>query len=297
MNKKYLLACGDSFTQGHIQGKKASWATYAGPKLGLETINIACGGMSNDWICNTTLTWLMKNKEKAKDCAVVIGWSEFGRQHSMFQPVIEGDFPNTRWSTTISPWDFAPNFVDLNDPQIPQALREIEINKKALQPWFGSISDALYKTYRSILFVKEYCESNNIPYLFFDMIDNQKAIFTPISEGDNQNGQNYTIQVRNRCKNNENQWEFLNCGEVRDDQIDLFTPELTEYLWDGHYCSIRDENSVLGFIENYPNETGGGHDGEYMKDNHGHLNIEGAKWLSDYVVNWYKTYYMEETLI
>ena len=289
MSKKYLIACGDSFTEGHVQGKDASWATYVGPKLGLETINIACGGMSNDWICNTTLTWLMTNKEKAKDSVVMIGWSEFGRQHNMFQPVIEGEFPNTRWSVTISPWDFAPNFVPLNDPQIPQPLREIEINKKALQPWFGSLSDALYKTYRSILFVKEYCESNNIPYLFFDMIDNQKAILTPIPSGDNTSGQNYNIQVRNRCKQENDEWTYINCGPVRYDQIDLFTPEITEYLWDNHYHSIRDGNSVLGFLENYPNEAKGGQEGGYMKGNPGHLNIEGAKWLSEYIVKWYKS--------
>jgi hypothetical protein len=87
MSKKYLIACGDSFTEGHVLGKPASWATYVGPKLGLETINIACGGMSNDWICNTTLTWLMKNKEKAKDSVVMIGWTEFGRQHTIYQPI------------------------------------------------------------------------------------------------------------------------------------------------------------------------------------------------------------------
>ena len=291
MNKKYLLACGDSFTEGHVQGKKASWATYVGPKLGLETINIACGGMSNDWICNRTLTWLMKNKEKAKECVVMIGWSDFGRQHCMFQPVIEGEFPNTRWSTTISPADFAPNFVDLDDPQIPQALREIEINRDALIPWFGSFSDCLYKTYRSILFIKEYCESNNIPYMFFDMIDNQKGIFTPIPYGDIPNEQNYNVKIKNRGRKKDGEWQYLDCGAVRYDQRDLLIPEMTEYLWDKHYFHMRDENSMLGFLECYPNEAGGGHDGEYMEGNQGHLNVKGAQWFADIVVKWFHDIY------
>jgi len=67
------------------------------------------------------------------------------------------------------------------------------------------------------------------------------------------------------------------------------SPELTEYLWDNHYHSIRDGNSVLGFLENYPNEALGGQEGGYMKGNPGHLNIEGAKWLSEYIVKWYKS--------
>lgn len=291
MNKKYLLACGDSFTEGHVQGKKASWATYVGPKLGLETINIACGGMSNDWICNRTLTWLMKNKEKAKECVVMIGWSDFGRQHCMFQPVVEGKFPNTRWNTTISPADFAPNFVDLDDPQIPQALREIEINRDALIPWFGSFSDCLHKTYRSILFIKEYCESNNIPYMFFDMIDNQKGIFTPIPHGDIPDEQNYNVKIKNRGRKKDGEWQYLDCGAVRYDQRDLLTPEMTEYLWDKHYFHMRDENSMLGFLEcSYPNETSDGHH-EYMEGNQGHLNVKGAQWFADIVVKWFHDIY------
>ena len=284
MNKKYLLACGDSFTEGHVQGKDASWATYVGPKLGLETINIACGGMSNDWICNRTLTWLMKNKEKAKECVVMIGWSDFGRQHCMFQPVIEGEFPNTRWSTTISPADFAPNFVDLDDPQVPQALREIEINRDALIPWFGSFSDCLHKTYRSILFIKEYCESNNIPYMFFDMIDNQKGIITA-KDGE------YHIKVKDRNWDKDNKETFFHLGKVRHEQLELLNPEMTEYLWDKHYFHMRDENSMLGFLERYPNEAGGGHDGEYMKGNGGHLNVKGAQWFADIVVKWFHDIY------
>lgn len=291
MNKKYLLACGDSFTEGHVQGKDASWATYVGPKLGLETINIACGGMSNDWICNRTLTWLMKNKEKAKDCVVMIGWSDFGRQHAMYQPVVEGEFPNDRWNTTISPADFAPNFVDLDDPQVPQALKEIEINKDALIPWFGSFIDCLHKTYRSILFIKEYCESNNIPYMFFDMIDNQKGIFEPIDYGDIPDAQNYIVKIKNRSKKKDGEWSYLDCGPVRHGTDDLLTPKMTEYLWDKHYFHMRDETSLLGFIENYPNETGGGHDGEYMKDNQGHLNIKGAQWFADIVIKWFHDIY------
>ena len=284
MNKKYLLACGDSFTEGHVQGKKASWATYVGPKLGLETINIACGGMSNDWICNTTLTWLMKNKEKAKECVVMIGWSDFGRQHCMFQPVIEGEFPNTRWSTTISPADFAPNFVDLDDPQVPQALREIEINRDALIPWFGSFSDCLHKTYRSILFIKEYCESNNIPYMFFGMIDNQKGIITA-KDGE------YHIKVKNRNWDKDGKETFFHLGKVRHEQLELLNPKMTEYLWDKHYFHMRDENSMLGFLECYPNEAGGGHDGEYMEGNGGHLNVKGAQWFADIVVKWFHDIY------
>ena len=290
MNKKYLLACGDSFTEGHIQGKDASWATYVGPKLGLETINIALGGMSNDWIANTTLTWLMKNKEKAKDCVVMIGWSDFGRQHAIFQPVVEGEFPNTRWNATISPADFSPNFVDLDDPQVPQALREICINRDALIPWFGSFVDCLHKTYRSILFVKEYCESNNIPYMFFDMIDNQKGIFSKRTE---YNGDPYdNVKVKNReIPSNTGEVLYFELGRVRDECVDLLNPKMTEYLWDKHYRDI-DGNSVLGYIESNYEITGGGYgQGKYMKGNGGHLNIKGAQWFSDIVVKWFHDIY------
>lgn len=281
MKKKYLVACGDSFTEGHNQGKDASWATYLGPKLGLETVNLACGGMSNDWISDETLKWLMRNKDKAKDSVVIIGWTEFGRQYFPFQPIIEeGNWPYGRWPTTVTPADFVDDYIDPTDVTLPLALRELKKNADALLPWMGSLSQCLYKTYKAIFFLKEYCESNDIPYMFLDMIDNQDGIFGPVIGSPHGT---LNVKVKNRCKNDDGEYDFFEVGKVMDDQRDLLNPQMTNYLWDSKYMRMRDDNSVLGFIESYPDEAGGGHDGDYMRGNDGHLNIEGAKWISNII--------------
>ena len=62
MHKKYLISCGDSFTEGHDMGEQASWAYWTANSLGLGLINIASGGMSNEWINMRTLSYLQQNK-------------------------------------------------------------------------------------------------------------------------------------------------------------------------------------------------------------------------------------------
>ena len=61
---KNLIACGDSFTEGHEMGEPASWAYWTADSLGLELKNLASGGMSNEWISLQTISFLQKNINK-----------------------------------------------------------------------------------------------------------------------------------------------------------------------------------------------------------------------------------------
>ena len=80
MNKKYLLACGDSFTEGHVQGKKASWATYVGPLVASR------GGMSNGGF----VAYLLVEKQRKSQRMCSYDYRSDFYRTLYVQPVIEG---------------------------------------------------------------------------------------------------------------------------------------------------------------------------------------------------------------
>ena len=70
--KKYLIASGCSFTQGHGLGKSASWATY----MPYEIINLGKGGRGNRLITQVPISFGMMNPDIAKDSLFIIQLSE-----------------------------------------------------------------------------------------------------------------------------------------------------------------------------------------------------------------------------
>jgi hypothetical protein len=120
-NKKILLTCGDSFTFGSeiIDPKFTEtppepnkiqkminpsmkdydsendeyrtariWPTYLGELSGLEVINLAKPAISNKWIYNTTITWLLENYinkgKSTEDLILIIGWTSIVRKEFFF---------------------------------------------------------------------------------------------------------------------------------------------------------------------------------------------------------------------
>ena len=120
-NKKVLLTCGDSFTFGSeiidpklaktlpepnkFQEMKDSnmsdyspendeyrvskiWPTYLGKMANLEVFNISKPAISNRWIYNTTISWILENyinKGKSTDeLMVIIGWTSTIRKEFFF---------------------------------------------------------------------------------------------------------------------------------------------------------------------------------------------------------------------
>lgn len=121
MSKKVILTCGDSWTFGSeiIDPKLAKdepkpynlqefinpnhkdyssendeyrlariWPTYLGEMSGLEVINIAKPAISNRWILNTTIAWIMENYisvgKSTEDLMVIIGWTSIVRREFLF---------------------------------------------------------------------------------------------------------------------------------------------------------------------------------------------------------------------
>jgi hypothetical protein len=170
MEMKNLIVCGCSFTKGHMLSETETWGGYTADKLNLQLHNIATGGMGNEWIAQRTISYFLNNKELLKNSVVMIGWSEPGRLMGTFEL---GD--GYTESVTIRPDDFL-------DGEVGDHIRKhwpddsygyhgyVKNNYKYLGRFFSSFSYCLYKSYYSIYILKQFLESNNIPYLFFDAI-------------------------------------------------------------------------------------------------------------------------------
>lgn len=171
MEKKNLIVCGCSFTKGHMLSETETWGGYTADKLNLKLHNIATGGMGNEWITQRTISYFLNNKELLQNSVVMIGWSEPGRLMGTFE---RGDGYNEL--VTIRPADFL-------DGEFGNHQREhwpsdtfgyhgyVKNNFKYLGRFFNSFAYCLYKSYYSIYILKQFLESNNIPYLFFDAIN------------------------------------------------------------------------------------------------------------------------------
>ena len=80
--KKYLIASGCSFTQGHGLGKSASWATY----MPYEIINLGKGGRGNRLITQVPISFGMMNPDIAKVSLFIIKYNNvFKRQLLLFK--------------------------------------------------------------------------------------------------------------------------------------------------------------------------------------------------------------------
>jgi len=166
--KKNLLTVGCSFTEGHYLGKEGSWAYYLSQLTNTNLINKGSGGASNEFIMNRLLEELELHSNHIKDdIFVIIQWSECMRSSVYYNHPTNENL--SRWFS-ITPQEL------LNDK--PQNNNDENIllykNKEAFYPFYSLIEPTLSRTYSNMLFVKNYLENNNIPYLFFDGINNHK---------------------------------------------------------------------------------------------------------------------------
>lgn len=170
MEKKNLIVCGCSFTRGHFLPETETWGGYTANKMNLKLHNIATGGMGNEWITHRVISYFLNNNELLKNSIVMIGWSEASRLMGIFENV-----NGYNELVTICPQDFYDDafgikrrieWPDTND----RYHGYVKNNHKYLGKFFSSFAYCLYKTYYSIYILKQFLESNNIPYLFFDAI-------------------------------------------------------------------------------------------------------------------------------
>ena len=175
MEKKNLIVSGCSFTKGHYLPDTETWGAYTAKKMGLDVHNRAGGGMGNEWISQSIITYFLNNKELLKNSIVMIGWSEPGRLLGTFEKgngYIE--------QATIRPDDFFIGDIGEHNrhhwsDDINNYHGYVKKNHKFFIPFFSSFAYCLYQSYYSIYILKQFLESNNIPYLFFDAINKVKV--------------------------------------------------------------------------------------------------------------------------
>ena len=169
LNKKYLVANGCSFTEGHFLGNESSWPKFLGEKLNLEVINLGKGGSGNDTIMWRTMEFCETNKDIAKDSLYVIQLTECLRYHIHFDNGID-----RAQEYQVTPSCFAKGMEWNKDGSTVQSW--IYKNKEELVYIYSNITFALYKTLQNIISLTSYFESNGYPYIIFDGINDHNPI-------------------------------------------------------------------------------------------------------------------------
>jgi hypothetical protein len=261
MNKKYLIACGDSFTAGHDMGETASWAYWTAESLELELINLSMGGMSNEWINMRTLSYLHANKERWNDSVVIIAWTEMMRQMTFFDDL--GKTNIGKWMWSAQPSDF-----DCDDWSIDTPGEWMYEHRQSLYPFFSNLPWALMKTYLSMMILKTFLDSKNIPYLFFDAVNDNKLYY----ETDGVYLRDFKFEK-----------EPFDVTADHESIGDIVNQQMVEYLFDEKYVDV-DGTPILQFIHKWGDER-------YCEGNGGHTNVIGAKEVSKYIVKHYERLY------
>ena len=167
LGKKYLIANGCSFTEGHHLGNDGSWAKFLGEKLNLEVINLGKGGSGNDSINWRTIEYSEIYKDIAKDSLYVIQLTECLRYQIYFD-----DFVNNPIEWQVTPMCFIKGMDWNKNGNNVQSW--IYKNKEELVYIYSNITFALYKTLQNIISLISYFESNGYPYIIFDGINDHK---------------------------------------------------------------------------------------------------------------------------
>ena len=132
LNKKYLIANGCSFTEGHHLGNEGSWAKFLGSKLDLEVINLGKGGSGNDSISWRTIEYSEIHKDISENSLYVIQLTECLRYQIYFD-----DFVNNPVEWQVTPMCF---------------IKGMDWNKGGnnVQSWIYKNKDELVYIYRPI---------------------------------------------------------------------------------------------------------------------------------------------------
>jgi hypothetical protein len=169
--KKYLIASGCSFTEGHILGKSASWATY----MPYEIINLGKGGRGNRLITQVPISFGMMNPDIAKDSLFIIQLSECMRTLVYYDsnPNKYGELRTRGEYYHITPGLFLGKGGLLTEGA-PSEFGSEDVHKTIyegrnhLVNFYTNITFNLLKTYWAMINFVNFCENNNYPYLIFD---------------------------------------------------------------------------------------------------------------------------------
>lgn len=269
--KKYLIVSGDSFTKGDRMGEKATWAYHTAKKMGLELINLSDNGMCNEWISDGLLLYLYANPNILKESIVMVGWTDLAREIIYYNTIYETNGNDSISYTVTTPADIHSSVDGGHSSYILD--EKIKRYPKIVPPFFGNDMINLHKTYISILHTKTFLECNQIPYLFFDAVSDNKIY---------QNENEYYLKTYDGGK------YILDFNKV--DNIDFFknynSNSIVDYIFDRNYISFHNQ-TIFGWLHD---ELTNGNQ-SYEKGNPGHTNELGADYISNIIINEYEKIY------
>jgi len=274
MEIKKLIVSGCSFTQGHMLSENETWGGYLAKKLNLDFLNLAMGGQGNEYISNKIITHFLNNPKDKENSLVVIGWSDASR--------LMGTFENGNGYikyVTIQPQDFNPEYTK-NWPDDENFYHGyVKKNYNYLSKFFSSYAYCIYKTYLSIFILRQYLESNNIPYLFFDAINQNKLEGIEISNN-NQLVDRYIIKYKTHGHDEIRQME----ENIPQWILPVLNQEVQNTIFDTNKFISFGGHSMLSYMFKIDYEG-------LTKGNKGHPNSKAANMFADLIKLQYERIY------
>lgn len=263
MNKKYLVVTGDSFTKGHTLGESGSWAYHVAKKMNLSLINLSGNGMGNEWSSSQLLSFLYRHESILDELVVMVGWTDFARELNFYTDI---DSNYIHQIITV-PADIHSVENDSHRPE--HFIKKIINNRKVLKNFIGNEVVCLYKTYFSILHTRTFLEKNNIPFLFFDSVANNKIYYNDKTP--------YILSTEKEkmfLDFNNNDISFLS---------DFKDKTFSNKIFDKKYINF-DGKTIFEWISQQGNQ-------KYEEGNPGHTNELGANVISDIIIKEYERLY------
>lgn len=171
LGKKYFIAGGCSFTEGHFLKEKGSWATYFAKNNNLELVNLGKGGAGNEYIFTYIIQYSKINKEIADNAIFGIQLSEVLRTLMCFTfPKINEStigYDNGKY-THITPVQFMKEETFENWDLTSFHNKWIYDNRYGLAPFFINVTHSVLITINALIGFIDFCKANNYPYFIFD---------------------------------------------------------------------------------------------------------------------------------
>lgn len=265
LNKKYLIASGCSFTEGHILKEKGSWATYFAKKYNLELINLGKGGAGNQYILSNVIQYSKIEKEIADNAIFGIQLSEVLRTMMCFT------FPKSQYNQGMF-WHITPvQFIyeetfdnwDLNNFH----NKWIYDNRNALAPFFINVTHSVLLTINSLLSFIDFCELNKYPYFIFDGLN--KCIPEKINDKDwyltsNNNIDKHIVNVQEDDIDSQYFFKDVCLPKIHKSIIDCINKNpyylknivLKDYLLTEGWLISKEYEIYFDGNEGHPNELG-----------------------------------------
>ena len=282
INKKYLVANGCSFTEGHMLGNEGAWPKFLGQKLNWEVYNLGKGGSGNDTITWRTIEFCETNKDIAKDALFVIQLTECLRYHVYYDNLVTQP---EEWHVTPMCFQRTMDAYKTGN----SASKWIYKNRDELVYIYSNITFSLYKTFQNIISLTSYFEANNYQYIIFDGINDHKpykfegSYYLKESNTDNINDE-FKIKTNLDLKS-ENNWLSNVVHRTNGYFID-------EKLIENIFANPKIFKKIPVFFKYFRNLGGLNHQNPeyYFEGNQGHPNIEACEIWSDILKE-----YIEET--